>query len=95
MIKPSHICFNPLAGIRCFLTYTKLWGRSTRQAMFQSPSGDSLFSDAYALGIDDQAIAYMFQSPCGDSLFSDQSWAVLKDRADLKVSIPLRGFVVF
>ena len=37
--------FNPLAGIRCFLTP----GASPRQPkrrQFQSPSGDSLFSDA-------------------------------------------------
>ena len=38
-------CFNPLAGIRCFLT--RIHGIHGCKAMylFQSPSGDSLFSD--------------------------------------------------
>ena len=38
-------CFNPLAGIRCFLT-ALIWGMAnSRMRAFQSPSGDSLFSD--------------------------------------------------
>ena len=44
---PSANCFNPLAGIRCFLTQKQL--RRCDQPphpRFQSPSGDSLFSDA-------------------------------------------------
>ena len=38
---------------------------------FQSPCGDSLFSDA-AMGLVKCALEIVFQSPCGDSLFSDQ-----------------------
>ena len=41
--------FNPLAGIRCFLTSIGKW-ISASGAVFQSPSGDSLFSDVYRFG---------------------------------------------
>ena len=37
--------FNPLAGIRCFLTWHIYFGRMAHGRGFQSPSGDSLFSD--------------------------------------------------
>ena len=38
--------FNPLAGIRCFLTDLRpLVTHTPPLAGFQSPSGDSLFSD--------------------------------------------------
>ena len=65
------IGFNPLAGIRCFLTTQQESGETNRRtATFQSPSGDSLFSDpweTYCSIYRRQA----FQSPSGDSLFSD------------------------
>ena len=38
-------CFNPLAGIRCFLTMV-LGPVLQILYPFQSPSGDSLFSDS-------------------------------------------------
>ena len=37
--------FNPLAGIRCFLTHPQPEQVIDDLDMFQSPSGDSLFSD--------------------------------------------------
>ena len=39
--------FNPLAGIRCFLTYIGGNAGRHRYRVFQSPSGDSLFSDIF------------------------------------------------
>ena len=43
-------CFNPLAGIRCFLTENnRRWTQPVHQR-FQSPSGDSLFSDTARQG---------------------------------------------
>ena len=41
--------------------------------MFQSPSGDSLFSDEPPIPDDCVADEDKFQSPSGDSLFSDRS----------------------
>ena len=41
----SSGCFNPLAGIRCFLTLILCDARMQFLELFQSPSGDSLFSD--------------------------------------------------
>ena len=38
-------CFNPLAGIRCFLTELVSQVTKSQRDSFQSPSGDSLFSD--------------------------------------------------
>ena len=38
--------------------------------MFQSPSGDSLFSD-YIDSTEKRQFIFSFQSPSGDSLFSD------------------------
>ena len=37
--------FNPLAGIRCFLTLLGNTKIDYDKELFQSPSGDSLFSD--------------------------------------------------
>ena len=48
-IDIDYECFNPLAGIRCFLTVCYLSIDAVVLA-FQSPSGDSLFSDRRALG---------------------------------------------
>ena len=42
--------FNPLAGIRCFLTdFVKFSHTKKLYNSFQSPSGDSLFSDVEAV----------------------------------------------
>ena len=52
----STTSFNPLAGIRCFLTVCNKTraGKTWKVQMFQSPSGDSLFSDVpFALLFDD------------------------------------------
>ena len=63
--------FNPLAGIRCFLTIDLQSGQKRVLLAFQSPSGDSLFSDGYRKSEKSGTYRKQFQSPSGDSLFSD------------------------
>ena len=46
--QPGRDGFNPLAGIRCFLTRGQFEVNAEWLFAFQSPSGDSLFSDADA-----------------------------------------------
>ena len=41
----QKVGFNPLAGIRCFLTLDRAAPEDIICVEFQSPSGDSLFSD--------------------------------------------------
>ena len=43
--KEEIYCFNPLAGIRCFLTRRVVCLIDVSLRGFQSPCGDSLFSD--------------------------------------------------
>ena len=64
--------FNPLAGIRCFLTLFRHGPIEATIWVFQSPSGDSLFSDRDGV-VRQSHCRYGFQSPSGDSLFSDLS----------------------
>ena len=63
--------FNPLAGIRCFLTSTIDTCHQLSVGRFQSPCGDSLFSDCLNSRGFGVTWWQRFQSPCGDSLFSD------------------------
>ena len=63
--------FNPLAGIRCFLTGRGWAAKGGLAETFQSPSGDSLFSDRVCTGAGFRS-CNQFQSPSGDSLFSDE-----------------------
>ena len=62
--------FNPLAGIRSFLTSLIEAGVEVKAKAFQSPRGDSFFSDKFDDGEIDQN-PVKFQSPRGDSFFSD------------------------
>ena len=47
-LKRILVSFNPLAGIRCFLTPIEVVDEISLKRWFQSPSGDSLFSDLQA-----------------------------------------------
>ena len=63
-------CFNPLTGIRSFLTVHMYQKIREYRKMFQSPHGDSFFSDANQFESLDP-VTKAFQSPHGDSFFSD------------------------
>ena len=83
----GYASFNPLAGIRCFLT--EISDTLCRWcALFQSPSGDSLFSDDSEGGEIMYLILNLFQSPSRDSLFSDNAVWILHREFLSRVSIP-------
>ena len=63
--------FNPLTGIRCFLTGCGQRSGPPGGDMFQSPHGDSLFSERRMTKIYTNVVGLALQSPHGDSLFSD------------------------
>ena len=89
------LCFNPLTGIRSFLTDYEGEGADTLYYSFQSPHGDSFFSDEHIL-VDILPVNVEFQSPHGDSFFSDAKLRKIWLRGpDIFVSIPSRGFVLF
>ena len=54
---------------------------------FQSPSGDSLFSDSWKR-FPRCHISSTFQSPSGDSLFSDERKKIMNALTTTTVSIP-------
>ena len=62
--------------------------------MFQSPHGDSFFSDN-GLKVAEMIASVAFQSPHGDSFFSDELPESMTVYNPGIVSIPSRGFVLF
>ncbi len=78
--------FNPLAGIRCFLTHgaMRFTKRRGADAVFQSPCGDSLFSDCPKSKASTKPSKHCFNPLAG-----------IRKKEGRAVSIPLRGFVVF
>ena len=63
--------FSPLTGILCFRRIFAVIVLVVVMFSFQSPDGDSLFSELAEAG-DPGSCSKEFQSPDGDSLFSEK-----------------------
>ena len=86
-------CFNPLTGIRSFLTLILLEEGLTIR--FNPLTGIRSFLTVMKAA-DPMWIFEEFQSPHGDSFFSDPRHMIFFNQFyDTFVSIPSRGFVLF
>jgi len=86
--------FNPLTGIRSFLTYTYPLRKRDRCTRFNPLTGIRSFLTVNQGNFASLAQG-LFQSPHGDSFFSDTGDWARAMRGLENVSIPSRGFVLF
>ena len=96
---PSHPSsgFNPLTGIRSFLTVDPSGHYINKEGTFQSPHGDSFFSDfsrTFSISITQEP--YRFNPLTGiRSFLTMRVWSDDVGVGYSCVSIPSRGFVLF
>ena len=87
-------CFNPLAGIRCFLTEPLSTASASSTLSFNPLAGIRCFLTCVWL-LDDGTYAVEFQSPCGDSLFSDTVGCHCDYAGQIRSFNPLAGIRCF
>ena len=66
--------FNPLTGIRSFLTFRRIAHHHIRSPSFQSPHGDSFFSDTMLADWQPAAISGRFNPLTGIRSFLTQNF---------------------
>ena len=93
---PCNLRFNPLTGIRSFLTNNVWMFGDELTPEFQSPHGDSFFSDAAILALIVWLVRneFRFNPLTGIRSFLTQRNSRQPQR-NSRVSIPSRGFVLF